>query len=656
MTYVNALITGLVVGGSYSLMAVGISLIFSTTGVLNLAHAGFAMEAGYIYANLTREHGWGAWPAALVAVALVAVLGVLVERVVIRRVVDAPGTVRFVVTLGLLSLMTGVTLQVFGFRPKAPPPLFESGRLQLGSSVDVSYQEVAVIVAAVVLVAGLSLFLRLTRTGLAIRAVADDQTVARLMGVRHHRIAALNWAIASTLAAVAGVLLSPLTILTVGTFPLLVLKALGATLFGGVSGMLGSFVGGFVLGGAESLAFTRWSVVGVRELTVSLIILVLLFTRKKWPAELTTTRVTEGVSDSQFSSLFRTVLVGAVVLALVNVVRSDFWGQTGTLALVTALGVLGLVVLTGFTGQVSLMQGGLMGLGGLTMANLYGRQGWPLAFAILGGAVVAMLASGLLAYPSRRLSGLQMGIATLAVTAGISEWLLNQDLFPTLVTRPSYLSQDRQVFYLALPITLLAILAVWNLRRGVWGRRFFAVRYSDETAAHFAIAPVHVRTVAFMISGLLAGLGGCFFVLLLQGVTPVQFGVQLSIALLLYTIACGAQSLASPLVAALVFGFLPQVLTKSQTGASTIPDISAGLLIIGLASFRPGGLATLLTRRKARPGVGGELAPALVPRPPRRGGENGLPARALVATSGNGQPGAVAIPPGSPDEGEVATR
>lgn len=623
MNELNALVTGLVVGGGYSLMAVGISLIFSTTGVLNLAHAGFAMEAAYIYANLTREHGWGAWPAAFVAVAAVALLGVLVERIIIRRVVDAPGTVRFVVTLGLLSLMTGVTLEVFGFRPKAPPPLFETGRIELGSSISVSYQEFAVVAAAVVLVAGLTLFLRLSRTGLAIRAVADDQTVARLMGVRHHRIAALNWAIAATMAAVAGVLLSPLTLLTVGTFPLLVLKALGATLFGGVSGILGSFIGGFVLGGAESLAFTRWTVVGVRELTVSIIILALLFGRKKWPAELTTTQVAEGVSDSRFASLFRVVLVGGVVLALVNVVQSDFWGQIGTLGLVTALGVLGLVVLTGFTGQVSLMQGGLMGLGGLTMANLYARQGWPLALAILGGSVVAMLASGLLAYPSRRLSGIQIGIATLAVTAGISEWLLNQDMFPSILTRPSYLSQDRQVFYLLLPITLLASLAVWNLRRGVWGRRFFAVRYSDDTAAHFAVTPVHVRTVAFMISGLLAGVAGCFFVLLLQGVSPVQFGSQLSISLLLYTIACGSQSLASPLVAALVFVFFPQAIATSQTGASSIPDISAGLLIVGLASFRPGGLATLLTRRKTPPGAAvAPPSPPLVPRPPRRAGSD----------------------------------
>lgn len=616
MIYVNALIAGLVVGGSYSLMAVGISLIFSTTGVLNLAHAGFAMEAAYLYSNLTREHGWSAWPAAAVAVVAVALLGVVIERLVIRRVIDAPGAVRFVVTLGLLSLMTGLTLEIFGFRPQAPPPLFETGRLQLGDSVDISHQELAVIVAAVALVAGLTLFLRRTPTGLAIRALADDQSVARLMGVRHHRLAALNWAIAATMAGVAGVLLSPLTLLTVGTFPLLVLKALGATLFGGVSGLLGSFIGGFGLGAAESVAFTRWPDVGVRELTVSIIILGLLFLRRRWPAELTVTRVEAGLNDSQFAGFFRLLLVGGTLLALVNVVRSDFWGQTGTLALVTALGVLGLVVLTGFTGQVSLMQGGLMGLGALTMANLYGRQGWPLGLAIAGGSAVAMVASGLLAYPSRRLSGLQVGIATLAVTAGISEWLLNQEWFPTIVSRPSYLSQDRQVFYLLLPITLLAALAVWNLRRGVWGRRFFAVRYSDETAAHFAVSPVLVRTVAFMISGLLAGLGGCFFILLFQGVSAVQFGAQLSIALLLYTVASGSQSLAAPLIAALVFGFFPAATTSSQSGATSIPDITAGLLIIGLASFRPGGLATLLVHR----GRGSAAAPAepLQPRRPAR--------------------------------------
>jgi len=617
--YVNALVAGLVIGGGYSLLAVGVSLIFATTGVLNLAHAGFAMIAAYVYEYLGTRQDWNLWAAALVAVATVAVCGVLVERLAIRRVADAPPPTKFVVTLGLLSLMTGVCLQLFGFQPKGARPLFPVGSISLGSSVEVSHQQLALIVAAVGFVAALTVFLRITRTGLAIRAVADNQTVARMMGIRRDRISGLNWAIAATLAGVSGVLIAPLTILTVATFPVLMLKAVGATLFGGITGLLGAFFGGFILGVAESLAATRFAVVGIRELTTSLLVLALLLARRRWPSELTSAVDQGGSGGSFLYPVARGALVIGLVLAFTNAFSNDYWAQVGVFGLVYALVALGLVVLTGWSGQVSLMSGGLMGLGGMSMALLYVEHDVPLVLAIALGAVITGLFSGAVSLAAQRLRGLQVGIATLAVSAGISEWLLQRDEFPRIVARPDFLLEDRRIFLVLLPITVVALLLVRNFRVGAWGRRLFAVRQSSDTAAHFAIDPNRTRTVGFLLSGFLIGLAGCFYVLVLQGVSQLTFGVQLSISLLLYAVAAGSQSLAGPVIAGLVFAFVPQVLTESQGGASAVPDIFSGLLIIVLMGVRPGGMATLLRRSRPVEKAEAPAPPAVVARRPERG-------------------------------------
>lgn len=608
MIYVNGLVAGVVIGGGYALLAVGVSLIFATTGVLNLAHAGFAMIAAFTYEYLGTRHDWNLWLAGFVSVGAAALCGVLVERLVIRRVADAAPATKFVITLGLLSLMSGLCLQLFGFQPKGARPLFPVGSLKLGESVEVSHQQLALIVAAVGFVAALTFFLRFTRTGLAIRAVAENQTVARMMGIRRNRIAALNWGIAATLAGVSGVLIAPLSILTVATFPVLMLKAVGATLFGGISGLLGAFVGGFILGVAESLAATEFTVVGIRELTTSLIVVVLLLTRRRWPAELTS-RADSGADHGSFLyPVARAALVIGLVLAFTNAASNDFWAQIGVLGLIYALVALGLVVLTGWSGQASLMSGGLMGLGGMSMALLYVEHGVPLIVAVVMGAMIAALFSGAVSLAAQRLRGLQVAIATLAVSAGISEWLLQRDEFPRVVARPDFLLEDRTIFFVLLPITAAALILVRNLRVGAWGRRLFAVRQSSETAAHFTIDPNRTRTVAFVLSGFLTGLAGCFYVLVLQGVSQLTFGVQVSISLLLYAVAAGSQSLAGPVIAGLVFAFVPQLLTKSQGGASAVPDIFSGLLIIVLMGFRPGGIATLL--RRSRPPEQSSVPPA----------------------------------------------
>src|SRR2546430_15873115 len=154
---VAAFINGIAVGGVAALLAVGISQIFTTSGVLNFAHAGFAMVAAYLYAWLAATEPWPVGWAALATVVIVSLLGTLAEFLVLRRLADAPFTTKVIVTLGLYVFMQGMTLQLFGFNPKKAPLLFHGGG-SVGSTV-AAWQQLGIPRARVALMAGLGPFL-----------------------------------------------------------------------------------------------------------------------------------------------------------------------------------------------------------------------------------------------------------------------------------------------------------------------------------------------------------------------------------------------------------------------------------------------------------------------------------------------------------------
>lgn len=615
MTYLSAIISGIVVGGAYSLLAVGVSLIFSTTGVLNFAHAGLAMVAAYLYGWLGTQLEIAPPLAALATVGAVTLLGVVIEHLVMRRAAEASAITRLMATLGVLALLQGLVLQFFGFSPQVARPLMPAGSVSLGTT-GITYQQIAVFVAAVVLVLGLGAFLRMTRVGLAIRAVAQDHTVSRLMGVRRDTISKLNWAIGAFLAAVAGVLIAPLTFVTIGTFPLLLLKALGATLLGGVAGLVGAFFGGFAIGAVEALGSVVSAAPGTRELFILILVLGILVLRRRWPQDLTSGEIPSAAQRGfRHYRAARVIVAASVALLLVYALLYDFWSFTGSVALVYALAGLSLVVLTGWTGQVSLLQGGFVGAGAFGLTWFLNRLDVPFPLAMVAAVAAGTAFSAIVALPALRLRGLQLGIATLVMSAAASEWLFNLRGTSWLIERPQFLLDDRRIFLTLLPITAVLFWMVHNLGTGAWGRMFFAVRRSDETASHFGIHAARVRVQAFVLSGFIASLAGTFFAVLLTSIEPSSFGPLFSISLLLYAVVGGTQSLAGPVIAALVFAVGPQLVKVSQTTASALPDILSGLLVILLIIARPDGLAGFLAKPAGTRQRSAEVDPVLHPRP-----------------------------------------
>jgi len=252
----QTIITGLSIGSVYALMAVGYSLVFSVLNFSNFAHGAVGMLGAFAYWQL--QVGWG-WPApiaiATVLLVLAPGLGLLIERVIMRGLTDAPETVRIVVTISLLVFLLGLGLWIWSPQePHQPPVLFPGDRLEL-FGVRVSWHQASAFVIAGLVALGLRLLLYRTRPGLDMRASVDSRPLAQLHGARPDRSAALAWAIGSSLAALAGILIAgQLGTLSHINLTLLIVSAYAAAIFGRLRSLPMTFLGAIILGLADSYA------------------------------------------------------------------------------------------------------------------------------------------------------------------------------------------------------------------------------------------------------------------------------------------------------------------------------------------------------------------------------------------------------------------
>ena len=288
-------------------------------------------------------------------------------------------------------------------------------------------------------------------------------------------------------------------------------------------------------------------------------------------------------------------------MALARAMTSNYWGFVGARGLFYVIEALSLVLLVGWGGQVSLMHGAYVGIGAFTTALLVETHGVPLELAILGGAATGMAMGAVAGLPALRLTGLQFGIASLVFAGAASEWLFKRPEFPKALPRGELfgidLGQDSNIFMIMLPVTAVLYLLVWQVRRSTFGPLLISARDAGPTVAHFGADPKRTRMWAFLLASFIAALGGGLYGVLLTGFQPFDFSLLLSIALLLNAVVGGITSLAGPLLAGVLFGVVPQLIQgRSGTSATAVPDMIAGLAVIALVAFRPGGLAALFER------------------------------------------------------------
>ncbi|HUY64191.1 MAG TPA: branched-chain amino acid ABC transporter permease [Acidimicrobiales bacterium] len=277
----EALVIGLVQGGTYALIALGIVLAYRGSRVINFAQAEIGTASLFIAWIVTESWHQPYWVGALAAIATALVIGLLFERLVVRRLEAAPRLTVAVGTIGLLGLLIALEVYLNGPTPRyLPPPIKGLGVQIAGFYVSptqfLSFGVIAVIGAVLIV------FLRHTDFGLAVGAAAQDATAARLVGLPLNRINMFTWGAASVLSALAALLIEPtITLIAPNGLGLqLFICGLAAALLGGLSSLSGAFVGGLVVGvlTSEATFMVPGSIPGVFTIVLFAVVIgVLLF-------------------------------------------------------------------------------------------------------------------------------------------------------------------------------------------------------------------------------------------------------------------------------------------------------------------------------------------------------------------------------------------
>lgn len=278
MSFLSYLANGISLGSVYALIALGYSMVYGIAKMLNFAHGDVIMIGGYVV--FVGVSGMGVNPIVAILISMVActVLGVMIERIAYKPLRGASPLAVLITAIGVSYLLQNIALLVFGSDTKAFTNVVTLPNLVLfGGKLTISSVTIVTIVVSIVIMIALTLFVNKTKAGRAMTAVSEDKGAAQLMGINVNGTIALTFAIGSSLAAVAGVLLcSAYPSLTPYTGAMPGIKAFVAAVFGGIGSIPGAFVGGILLGVIENLSKAYISSQLSDAIVFSVLIIVLL--------------------------------------------------------------------------------------------------------------------------------------------------------------------------------------------------------------------------------------------------------------------------------------------------------------------------------------------------------------------------------------------
>ncbi len=595
-------INGLVVGNIYALLAVGLALIFGVSHLINFAHGSVYMIGGFIgWLCLTRL-GLPLPVALLATVAGCALLGMLIERIGLRPLQGAARIAPLLATIGISFVLDQLAQIVFGADPRAVPSTLPDWTFTIGGatlgSLDVLIAATGIGAAAVLYV-----FLRFTRLGWAVRATAQDRDAAQQMGVNVHAVNRTVFAIACGLGGLSGLL--------VGMYynsidPAMgfqaTLKGVVALLIGGLGNVPGAIAGSLLLGLVESYGVALFGT-SYRDLFAFVLLLVFLVwrpnglfssNRRLPPEPLTGTFLSFGRALRVPPKVLIAVVVIAFVVPLVE--PSPYLLQTLANGWIYGLLALSLTLVAGTVGQISLGHAALLLIGAYGSALLSVNLGWSPALTILlAGGITAVLGT-LLVYPSFRLRGHYVSIATLGIGEIVGLVILNWDSLtrgpmgvtgiPPLSLFGWQVTSARGVYWFALTVLVVLALLQVRLLRSHLGRTWRAIREDDVAARAYGVRPNRYKAIAFAWGGFAAGIGGGISAHLYSYINYQTFDSQVSILALTMVILGGLGNVVGAVVGAVALISLPELFRF----AADYRMLIYGVVLLLLVRFRPQGL------------------------------------------------------------------
>lgn len=628
-------ISGLALGSLYGIIGVGIVLIYRTARIINFAAGAVGAIPAIVALSLVMTKGVNY--AVVLPIVLVGgpALGLLADRVM-RRFDKVPRLIATVMTIAVAQsfAILGFFIPVW-FGQKAtnegsivPTPwqhlVWHNGR---GQPV-LSGNEIAALATVVVLALVLAGFLRYTRLGIALRASAENADRALLLGIPVRRVSAAAWALAGLLAALAIFVQAPLigtpNDATLGFDTLL--YALAAAVVARMERFSVTLAAGMAIGVLITATIIRSGDNSISSSIMLLVILVALLTQPRRTAR----ALDAGEGRWQTVRQYRPIpgelrhlpevvtarwavgIVGAGLLVGLPYIMGA--ANISYLLLLPLYGIVAvsLVVLTGWAGQISLGQFGLVGAAAGVAGGLIANHNIDFFAALAVGIATGVVAAVVIGLPSLRIQGLYLAVTTLAFGYAVPNYLLNQHYWigkhilpsglaahlsrPLLYGRID-LTSDRTYYYFCLVFLALAILAAFAFRRNRSGRVLIALRDNERGATALSVPPARTRLAAFAISGGIAGLAGVLFDYAQQNVVPGTYAIQASLILFLAVALAGVSSVAWAVIGVMVLEmsvvFGPRIydLVHSTNIEAVLPLLLTGPILLISSSIQPGGSA-----------------------------------------------------------------
>src|SRR5688500_4429858 len=275
-TVLQLILNGLAVGCIYGLVALGFVLIYKATELVNFAQGDLLMLGAFVCYMFVVWYGIGYWLAFALAIAAVAIFGAVLDATILRRVIGQPQFAVVMLTIGLGAIFRSVSSITWGSEIYTLPTPFSAKATKL-AGVTVSHEYVSIIVGTIALCAVLYGFFTHTRVGVAMQAASQNQLAAYYMGIPVKLMFSLIWAISAGVAAIAGVLLAPVSLIDIN-LGFIGLKAFAAAVLGGFGSIPGALVGGVTIGLIELLS-GAYLPHGVKDVAAYVVLLIVLAVR-----------------------------------------------------------------------------------------------------------------------------------------------------------------------------------------------------------------------------------------------------------------------------------------------------------------------------------------------------------------------------------------
>ncbi|HVA02211.1 MAG TPA: ABC transporter permease [Acidimicrobiales bacterium] len=569
--FLSFLIAGLVFGAIYAVSASGLVVTYNTTGIFNFAHGAMGMVMAYLFWQLWQ--GWGlSEPLSIVIVLFVAapVLGVVVERVVMRPLYGAATSIRLAVTLGLLLVLVAAAGAIWSPTANSynTPELFSGNPVSL-AGITLSWEQLITVGVAIAVAIFLRVFFRRTRTGVAMRAVVDDPSLASLSGAPSGRISAYAWMIGVMFAGLGGILLAPsVQGMNIQTLTQLVIYGYAAAVVGRLRSLPMTFLGAMILGVANAMAigYAPQSIVNDVDaaLPMAMLFLALLLIPE---VRIAIGRVVR-VRPPRVASARTTVIGGLAVVIVVILLGAVLTGNslfTMGNALALSLLALSLVPLSGYAGQVSLCQFTFLGIGAVTM---HAVDGGSSILGLLAAVGVCAGVGAVLALPVLRLRGLYLALATLAFAVLMDNVFFQSSSIMGVggtvqVGRPNIFGMrfatDRAFDVFLAVVLALCMIGVGALRRGPFGRRLVGMNDSPAACSTVGLSLTITKLIVFAFSAGLAGLAGALYGGIGTVVGAQQFNFLFSIAIFVGLTLAGVNLLTGAVLAGVFIAVGPVI-------------------------------------------------------------------------------------------------